>query len=184
MTQRHRARRRFTVSRDIIDPRDAPHSFGETRVPIAVPRKTSNAAQDGPIRDQLEEGSCTAPTGHGYVQFATGWNGSPEQLYASERMADGSLKTNAGSDGRTLVQTLRKIGICAETLCPYTGSCGPRRRPRRCWPTRRSTSSRPGTGSPRSTSCARRRSGRCSARSASRSRQASRATRSRTTACS
>lgn len=81
----------------------------------------------GPVKDQGDEGSCTAHAGtsgrewvvrryfpkHGSLVF------SPQYTYAQELLAQGDFPRDVGSDGTTLCHTLIANGCCEEALYPY-----------------------------------------------------------------
>jgi hypothetical protein len=76
-------------------------------------------ADCGPVRDQGDEGSCTAHAGVGMREFlARKYQQqypilSPSFLYWEERDMDGSLdQGDCGSFGRTAVRVLNKYGVC------------------------------------------------------------------------
>lgn len=82
---------------------------------------------DGPIKDQGDEGACTAHAGtsarewivrkffpsQGPLVF------SPQYTYAKELLAQGDFPQDDGSDGTTLCGTLVVNGCCELDLYPY-----------------------------------------------------------------
>jgi C1A family cysteine protease len=81
----------------------------------------------GAVRDQGDEGSCTAHAGVGLREFlARRYQSlvpilSPAFLYYMERKLDGSLdQGDCGSFGRTSMRVLNQFGVCALADEPYT----------------------------------------------------------------
>jgi C1A family cysteine protease len=74
------------------------------------------------IYDQEQEGSCVANSLSGGVEFVKGDNVVPSRqfLYYNCREIDGTVNQDSGSTITTGIHALNSIGICAETLWPYT----------------------------------------------------------------
>ena len=79
----------------------------------------------GPVKDQGQEGSCTAHAGTSAVEwiFRKYLNAqpilSPQYTYAKELLAQGDFPQDDGSDGTTLCGTLIANGCCPLELYPY-----------------------------------------------------------------
>jgi C1A family cysteine protease len=122
------AGRRYGARPSTPDHRD----FGVLSIPglklAAPPPSDLHLAEFlGPVRDQGNEGSCTAHAGYAMRmllanQFQANANKiqfSPEMLYYVERKIDGSLPEDAGSTGRTVCQALNRYGVCPDSDDPY-----------------------------------------------------------------
>lgn len=74
-----------------------------------------------PVYNQFSQGSCTANAGCANKEYMEGnkANLSRQFLYNQERISDGTFPEDAGSQMRTICQTLQKYGICREELLPY-----------------------------------------------------------------
>jgi C1A family cysteine protease len=79
----------------------------------------------GPVKDQKNEGSCTAHAGTSNLEFLyrklknQAPIFSPQFLYYKEREMDGSLPGDTGSMGRTSVKCLQQFGCALESTDPY-----------------------------------------------------------------
>lgn len=117
--------RRYGYLRDVPDHRD----FGITRFSGLArlnPTMVDLEPFCGPVRDQGNEGSCTAHAGVGMREFlARKYQDqepvlSPSFLYYQERLLDGSLdQGDCGSYGRTVCRALNQFGVCALGAEPY-----------------------------------------------------------------
>lgn len=106
------------------DPRDFP---AQRLFKMARPPASADLSAWRPdIEDQLSEGSCTTFGTGGAVRtvirrdapaFDFVWN--HQQLYNSARIAAGTFDQDAGLDLRTLVDTLKNIGVGHDELWPY-----------------------------------------------------------------
>lgn len=83
----------------------------------------------GPVKDQGQEGSCTAHAGTENLEFLyrkfkkQSPVFSPQFLYYQERKEDGDLdQGDAGSFGRTSVICMNKYGCCLLSTDPYDHS--------------------------------------------------------------
>jgi C1A family cysteine protease len=91
-----------------------------------LPPGVDTRAYCGPIKDQGNEGSCTAHAGtsanewihRAYLKSLPVF--SPQYTYAKELLRQGSFPNDVGSDGDTLCNTLIANGCCEESLYPYT----------------------------------------------------------------
>jgi C1A family cysteine protease len=119
------AGRRYGWKKDAYDGRDRLFA----RKPSAtLPTVTNNRIYCGPIKDQGQEGSCTA---HGWTAI---WEMefrkflgqtpvfSPQFLYYLEREMEGTLPDDAGADSRTGARCITKYGLCLESDDPYDTS--------------------------------------------------------------
>lgn len=113
--------RRYGYLADRPDWRD----FGARHIPAGVvgaetaPSSVDMEPSCGPVRDQGDEGSCTAHAGVGMREFlARRYQQqspilSPAFLYYQERLLDGTLdEGDCGSYGRTACQAMNKFGVC------------------------------------------------------------------------
>lgn len=79
----------------------------------------------GPVKNQGQEGSCTANSGASYVEWVNRkyLNRVPvlsaQDLYANELLADGDFPQDNGSEPRTTCKVLTSKGVCEESLYPY-----------------------------------------------------------------
>lgn len=97
-----------------------------TRAAVSLPPTVDLRAWDGPIKDQGEEGSCTAHAGteanewiHRRYLGNPAVVFSPQYTYAKELIAQGNFPQDEGSDGTTLCGTLIASGCCELSLYPY-----------------------------------------------------------------
>jgi hypothetical protein len=97
-----------------------------TRTSLGLPTVVDLRKWDGPIKDQGQEGSCTAHAGTSAAEwifrryFGKYPIFSPQYTYAKELLAQGNFPNDAGSDGVTLCNTLIVNGCCELPLYPYT----------------------------------------------------------------
>lgn len=95
------------------------------RSTVSLPLAVDLRANCGPIKDQGQEGSCTAHAGtsaaewiyRAYRKEQTVF--SPAYLYTNELDAQGSFPQDAGSDGTTLCQQVIAKGLCPLANDPY-----------------------------------------------------------------
>lgn len=79
----------------------------------------------GPVKDQGDEGACTAHAGSSAMEWIFRRYHSrqpilsPQYLYAQELIADGDFPNDNGSDGTTLCTTMIRKGCCDLSLYPY-----------------------------------------------------------------
>lgn len=122
-------KRILNVIKDIFDPRDhvAPPNVAAAAV------KVSFRAQVPYIKDQGQEGSCTAHAGTEMMELlyrtkpsqlakhidVTTLRFSPGYLYAMERIMDGTFPSDSGSESRTIMRALATVGACLESEDPY-----------------------------------------------------------------
>jgi Papain family cysteine protease len=82
---------------------------------------------DSPVKDQGDEGSCTAHAGTSsrewivrkYFPSQGPLVFSPQYTYAKELISQGGFPQDDGSDGTTLCNTLIVDGCCCASLYPY-----------------------------------------------------------------
>jgi hypothetical protein len=97
-----------------------------SRVSPNLPAVVDTRAYCGPVKDQGDEGSCTAHTGTSanewiYRKYLGNSSVifSPQYTYAKELMAQGDFPQDDGSDGTTLCGTLISNGCCELSIYPY-----------------------------------------------------------------
>jgi C1A family cysteine protease len=79
-----------------------------------------------PVRDQGNQGSCTGHASKSAVQFKRKQNGepdlelSPRFAYYNGRMIEGLTDQDSGCEIRDVIKGVSKLGVCSETLCPYS----------------------------------------------------------------
>ena len=90
-----------------------------------IPTHKDLRATAGPVKDQGDEGSCTAHAGTSAFEWISrtyfGKNVilSPQSLYVFELLAQGSFPSDVGSDGKTLCEQLIFRGACDLSAWPY-----------------------------------------------------------------
>lgn len=96
------------------------------RVNPAIPQVVDLRAFCGPIKDQGQEGACTAFAGtsanewiHRKYLGNTSIVFSPQYTYAKELIKQGDFPNDTGSEGVTLCGTLVTDGCCELSLYPY-----------------------------------------------------------------
>ena len=116
--------KRYGRRKDTPDARDRLFRARAVRG-VVLPPAISLAAFAGPIKNQGDEGSCTAESGSSYIEW--GCRAylkqapilSAQDLYANELIADGDFPNDYGSQPRTTCQVLTKQGVCPESLYPF-----------------------------------------------------------------
>jgi C1A family cysteine protease len=118
------AGRRYGYIRNPPDHRD----FGISSLALGVTEPSPSFSLKpwlGPVKDQGDEGSCTAHTGTENSEFLyRKYRGespifSPAYLYYLARVIDGDPNDDAGSTGRSTCIALQKYGVCLESQDPY-----------------------------------------------------------------
>lgn len=108
---------------ELPDMRD--HMVAFRRRAAALPTRVDLRPNCPPVYDQGSIGSCTANAAAAAFQFDQMKQGvsefTPSRLfiYYNERVLDGDVRQDAGSQLRTAAKTLNKTGVCPETLWPY-----------------------------------------------------------------
>lgn len=88
------------------------------------PPAISLAASGGPVKNQGNEGDCTAYSGGSYIEWGcraylkSAPILSPQDLYANELITDGDFPQDVGSEPRTTCKVLTTQGVCLESLYP------------------------------------------------------------------
>jgi C1A family cysteine protease len=95
--------------------------------PVAIPPSMDLTPWCGPVKDQGQLGACTAFAGTGYLEYLYRRFKnqtpvfSPLFLYYMERQLDGDLgQGDTGSFGSTAVKVINQVGVCLESIDPYT----------------------------------------------------------------
>jgi|SRR6185369_6848370 len=122
-------KRVFNVKKDVEDKRDHLALRSLRKLPASI----NLLSKLGPVRDQGQSGSCTGQAGAGFMdwlyrEFAQYFPikdlsdpfFSALFLYAEERMKDGSFPADDGSDSRTIFRVLNQIGICLDSINPFS----------------------------------------------------------------
>jgi C1A family cysteine protease len=112
----------FNVVKDLFDKRD--HIAAP--LPITLPASVDLREWMPPIRDQGQEGACTAFAGTAllswlYKRFKNqSLVFSPQFLYRAERLCEGDPQEDGGAQSRTMMACMQEIGVCLESSDPYT----------------------------------------------------------------
>jgi C1A family cysteine protease len=109
--------------RDKFDPRDVAYRPRRKRTGTLVDLRPQCPK---PIYNQKALGSCTGNAvgfGYHFEEFKQGVKDPfmPSRLfiYYNERVLDGTVGEDAGSEIRTGIKTIAKDGVCPETMWPY-----------------------------------------------------------------
>ena len=117
----------FNLRKDPTDRRDHVAMRSLAHLPVSV----THLADLGPVRDQGNSGSCTGQAMAGFMDWLAKRfqrylpQTPPSQfsalfVYAEERIGDGSFPADAGSDSRSGMKVLNQMGICADSLMPFS----------------------------------------------------------------
>lgn len=96
-----------------------------TQINPSLPSSIDARPSCGPVKDQGNEGSCTAHAGTSGAEwvFRRYFNKqpvfSPQYVYEKELIMDGDFPNDNGSDGVTLCNVLIVDGCCELSLDPY-----------------------------------------------------------------
>lgn len=130
--------RKFNLKKSPKDVRDflfAPKPLTVVNLPDAVDLRAKCPA----VYDQGTLGSCTANAGGAAFQIEQMRQGlkpfmpSRLKLYYDERVAENTVKEDAGSTIRTCVDTLHQLGVCDEKLWIYDIKKFTKKPPKRCY---------------------------------------------------
>jgi C1A family cysteine protease len=112
---------------DLPDNRDlpyaAPHALLQT-LPPSVDLRSGFAHV--PAYDQGQLGSCTANAIAGALQYDQRTQKEPRVMpsrlfiYYNERKIEGTVQSDAGAMIRDGIKSVARVGVCAETLWPYS----------------------------------------------------------------
>lgn len=103
------------------------HKFKVARA-VRLPDAVDLRPHCPPVYDQGQLGSCTANAACAAFEFDAAKQGQPDArtsrlfVYYNERVLDGDVATDAGSELRTAAKTLNKDGVCSEASWPYAES--------------------------------------------------------------
>src|SRR4029077_6167669 len=117
--------RRFGYIRNPPDHRD--FGLSSLALPqVAPPSSFSLLEFLGDVKDQGDEGSCTAHAGTRKLEFlfrkykSQSLRFSPAFLYYQSRLLDGSTTfDDEGSTGRSSCKAMSQFGVCLESDLPY-----------------------------------------------------------------
>lgn len=118
--------RRYGFHKSPKDHRDL--SAFRILAPTPIPPAVDLSQWTGPVKDQGQEGSCTAHAGSENLEylFRKFKNQqpifSPQFLYYVERQMDNDLPGDNGSYGRTSVKCMQTYGCCTLASDPYDPS--------------------------------------------------------------
>lgn len=115
--------RKYGFKKSLVDHRD----LGAFRLlaPAPIPPFADLEQWTGAVKDQGQEGSCTAHAGTENLEYLyrrfknEAPVFSPQFLYYKEREMDGTLPGDNGSFGRTSVRCMNKFGCCLLSQDPY-----------------------------------------------------------------
>jgi C1A family cysteine protease len=106
---------------DVPDHRDRPYKLVSKRdgIPSVAPIGTIN-----PIEDQGTLGSCTGNASTSMLEIKLGYPYPLSRLmaYYNGRVIDGTVKSDAGAQIRSVIKGLMKQGVCNESTWPYKPS--------------------------------------------------------------
>lgn len=113
-------RRAYGAKPSPFDPRD--FKYSRLATPAARPSSASVQKPDEPVLDQGQEGSCVLNAAAGAIEhLVTGFIASRSFTYYETRKAQGDIKDDSGSDPRTALEAIRKLGAPPEKDWPYDG---------------------------------------------------------------
>jgi len=108
------------------DPRYAPRMRFRSSNPLPSKASTSTSPFMPPIYDQSNLGSCTGngtARAYAFARAKQGlsplWNPSRLFIYYNERVAEGTVSTDAGASVQDGIKSLVRVGVCDENLWPY-----------------------------------------------------------------
>ena len=119
-------KRIYSWNRQIPDFRDFKFEGSTFLEKFFLPSSVDLRSVDGPIEDQGQLGSCTANALAGALQFLEKQSGKAVTLlsrlfiYYNERVIEGTVSIDSGSEIRDGIKTLNKQGVCTEKMWPYT----------------------------------------------------------------
>ena len=116
---------------DATDQGDEYKRYKRNIVSTNLTRVVSNVAHCGPVLDQGELGSCTANAIAGAYTYRYNLENNasagseneflPSRLfvYYNERRMEGNVKTDAGAEIKDGIKSVKKVGVCPESMWPY-----------------------------------------------------------------
>lgn len=116
--------RKYGWRPDLPDHRD--RIFQASAAPSALPSSIDLRALCPPVYDQGQIGSCTANAIAAAIQFDQSKQNLPSFapsrlfLYYNERALEGTTASDSGATLRDGMRTVNKVGVCPETLWPYS----------------------------------------------------------------
>lgn len=119
----------LNVVKDIFDPRDHVVAPNKAATPVVVDFRSKVPY----IKDQAQEGSCTAHAGSEILEMLVRQHQSnfpasidrntlrfsSQFLYGQERTMEGDFYRDNGAQSRTIFRVLNQIGCCEARLDPY-----------------------------------------------------------------
>lgn len=115
--------RRYDAIPDKHDPRD---HIAMSAAPGTAFQSVDLRQWMPPIRDQGQEGACTAFAGTRLLSWLLNrFQGrslvfSPQFLYRAERIIEGDVDQDGGAQSRTMMAVMRDTGVCLEASDPYS----------------------------------------------------------------
>ena len=116
-------KRKYSLSKDKIDPRD--WKFAGTLNSVAITPAVDLRSMCPPVYDQGGLGSCTANALAAAFQYDQIKQKIPSFfpsrlfIYYNERLLEGSVTEDVGATLRDGIKTLNQNGVCPESLWPY-----------------------------------------------------------------
>jgi C1A family cysteine protease len=95
------------------------------RAPLPLPPASDLTSMFPPCYDQLQEGSCTANSIGGAIQYLQGVQKEPlvmpsrNFIYYNEREMEGTVDSDAGAEIMDGIKSINKQGVCPESEWPY-----------------------------------------------------------------
>jgi C1A family cysteine protease len=128
--------RKYGWIKDTPDARDK--KYAKPRG-LKRPKKVDLRSACSPIEDQKSTGSCTANAAVGLLEFLEIKDNvlfkdfSRLYVYYNERVIDGTVDEDAGSQLRTAAKALAQWGACNEKLWPYDEKKFTKKPPAKCY---------------------------------------------------
>lgn len=114
-------KRTYGWKRELPDQRDVPFLPTVAHLPTKVSLRDGMPA----VYDQSTLGACTAHALAAQLDYMRHKQGEPFMtpsrlfIYYNERAAEGTVGTDSGAMGRDGIKSMKKQGVCRESLWPY-----------------------------------------------------------------